>query len=1105
MYSNDFENYKGTGYVPDPLYPDDGNGKEKKKSVGAAQARYESWLGGLGKFGQDNSAPKPETFAPVGTGVLRPQSMDKGMTPGNDGKVSDSFKKTFYNVMAPEATPERRMKLYSQSDRAINDALDGEFMDGLKERYRENRRKSGEKVRTGIENAFSVVGANPELLLPQAISGDDPVGDIVKTLDKPVLNEIVDRVAPLIRHSGIEAGEFMDNKVAPKVYNELYDEAVEEAKPKSHAEYIVRSALENSLIGKMSTLKGSMWKNTYEKMALGREAMGRFDSTFVDDVVAGVGSLLVDAPVFSMLGAPASAAATPVKGRFVEKVAEQLSGRIITNNIGRKIAREEAMDLARRIMQKQLSSKIVYNSVAQGVTLGGYDLAHSLVDSALEREFEPGKWTGAFTKGALTGAALGMVSTPLSAKAARAEGWRRAFAKSGVLCSESAVFTAASGIDGLLHGAEISPIDLAKDYASGTATLLSMRLAKWRPKGAAMKLDSNGKIKRRFRFSEAEAAELENLNVDAGKLMSDIEASLKMPSLVEKNNSLMETYSKVMASEELSSSAKSKLMLLVESKITSTPPVPFGYDVSVSRNGNCSILFFDAAGKKISTEYVGPAESVESRLILHKGNLRANRIMIFEDELTGGVRSVNFLRQAGLYAKEKGIDVDQISELVYNKAFGKPMTKAEEKVISEIAGRTMYDSEGMVQLLHDTRCAIEDKYDLKRGELMVKVNESFFMVKPKYSNALDEYEAFLRSEVEALKSGADPARAESIKKLGADGALRGMTNAEVKNQEMDEYNQMVERENEGRHNGVPKPPPAGYVMKVVQREGSPYLWSGTGARNTKEDIERYKVRVQEMGKKLGVNIEVISDVREIPLPDPNDRDAVNTYNTNLIAEGWNNLRRVVVNLPNIKSMEELERTVLHETVGHYGLLGIFGFQMSNFLENVLRKASPEVLAGIERMENKYKGRGKYVAVEEYLAHLAEGVSLTPKERGVYARVKEFVRNALVRSRLFTGSNRFLTEADLTEIMQRHCEYMMKRASGRRHRQEVFGDFGISHKAEKHYMDRKTYMKDVRELIDKGVLLPRTHRYLRNTNGFIHAEYMPEEQRAKVLMRYYNRP
>ena len=270
-------------------------------------------------------------------------------------------------------------------------------------------------------------------------------------------------------------------------------------------------------------------------------------------------------------------------------------------------------------------------------------------------------------------------------------------------------------------------------------------------------------------------------------------------------------------------------------------------------------------------------------------------------------------------------------------------------------------------------------------------------------------------------------------------------------------------------------------------------------------LERYKVRVQEMGKKLGVNIEVISDVREIPLPDPNDRDAVNTYNTNLIAEGWNNLRRVVVNLPNVKSMEELERTVLHETVGHYGLLGIFGFQMSNFLENVLRKASPEVLAGIERMENKYKGRGKYAAVEEYLAHLAEGVSLTPKERGVYARVKEFVRNALVRSRLFTGSNRFLTEADLTEIMQRHCEYMMKRASGRRHRQEVFGDFGISHKAEKHYMDRKTYMKDVRELIDKGVLLPRTHRYLRNTNGFIHAEYMPEEQRVKALMRYYNRP
>ena len=47
MYLDDFDNYDGGGFSPQPLFPDEEGGMRKKKSADNAASQYESWLKGL--------------------------------------------------------------------------------------------------------------------------------------------------------------------------------------------------------------------------------------------------------------------------------------------------------------------------------------------------------------------------------------------------------------------------------------------------------------------------------------------------------------------------------------------------------------------------------------------------------------------------------------------------------------------------------------------------------------------------------------------------------------------------------------------------------------------------------------------------------------------------------------------------------------------------------------------------------------------------------------------------------------------------------------------------------------------------------------------------
>jgi hypothetical protein len=90
------------------------------------------------------------------------------------------------------------------------------------------------------------------------------------------------------------------------------------------------------------------------------------------------------------------------------------------------------------------------------------------------------------------------------------------------------------------------------------------------------------------------------------------------------------------------------------------------------------------------------------------------------------------------------------------------------------------------------------------------------------------------------------------------------------------------------------------------------------------------------------------------------------------AKGWFDSKtgKIVINLGNHLSVADVERTLLHEAVAHYGLRELFGEQFDTFLDNVYNNAEGEIKTQIDAIA---KGRevGTRTATEEYLASLAE--------------------------------------------------------------------------------------------------------------------------------------
>jgi len=109
-----------------------------------------------------------------------------------------------------------------------------------------------------------------------------------------------------------------------------------------------------------------------------------------------------------------------------------------------------------------------------------------------------------------------------------------------------------------------------------------------------------------------------------------------------------------------------------------------------------------------------------------------------------------------------------------------------------------------------------------------------------------------------------------------------------------------------------------------------------------------------------------------------------------------------------RDADDMDATLLHEAVGHYGIELLFGEDIGKFLAMVYgaRMRDPAVKRAFEYVERYYRGAPKAVQVAEAVAYLAE----TDPKNGLLTRIVQFVKGILRK----LGFQTEFTAADIYE-------------------------------------------------------------------------------------------
>lgn len=148
-------------------------------------------------------------------------------------------------------------------------------------------------------------------------------------------------------------------------------------------------------------------------------------------------------------------------------------------------------------------------------------------------------------------------------------------------------------------------------------------------------------------------------------------------------------------------------------------------------------------------------------------------------------------------------------------------------------------------------------------------------------------------------------------------------------------------------------------------------------------VEALSAVAHDVAAKLNAPIRVVTDVNDVP-------QARQSW------KGWwqrgESGEQIVVVVPNNIDAADIERTILHEAVAHYGLRKLLGESQFNLLlDTVLKSMTDEE---VQQRMRKYGTNDPMVVADEYIAEVAEG-NVTPSmfERVVSA-VRAFLRDVL---------------------------------------------------------------------------------------------------------------
>ncbi len=131
--------------------------------------------------------------------------------------------------------------------------------------------------------------------------------------------------------------------------------------------------------------------------------------------------------------------------------------------------------------------------------------------------------------------------------------------------------------------------------------------------------------------------------------------------------------------------------------------------------------------------------------------------------------------------------------------------------------------------------------------------------------------------------------------------------------------------------------------------------------------------------------------------------------------------KISVVIPNNTNLADVEQTLLHEAVAHYGLRKMFGTHYDTFLDNIFNNADENVRRKIVELATK-NGWDFRKATEEYLAGLAEHINFEEaRKNGWWQRIKQFFFEMLDKLGFSDFRGVTLTDNELRYILWRSYE------------------------------------------------------------------------------------
>lgn len=175
--------------------------------------------------------------------------------------------------------------------------------------------------------------------------------------------------------------------------------------------------------------------------------------------------------------------------------------------------------------------------------------------------------------------------------------------------------------------------------------------------------------------------------------------------------------------------------------------------------------------------------------------------------------------------------------------------------------------------------------------------------------------------------------------------------------------------------------------------------------------QRMAERVVSLTEKLHLdNVEVVTDASTL---DGKKQRAKGFYSKST--------GKITIVIPNHTSMFDVEQTLLHEAVAHYGLRQLFGEHFDTFLDNVFNNADEIIRRRIVDMASK-NGWDFRKATEEYLAGLAEHINFEEaRKNGWWQRIKQFFFEMLDKLGFSDFRGVTLTDNELRYILWRSYE------------------------------------------------------------------------------------